>query len=157
MNPEQKTLILEATQTIVQSMNVDCRVELKEDVQDGKQAVTVSIYTPDNAKFLIGRNGQNLQALEHIVRAICSKGASPGHTILIDVNDYRKLRATRVLEVAKQAVLRVRNSRRAEALMPMSAYERRVVHTELASLPDVATESIGQEPQRRIIIKPLNI
>ena len=73
MNPEQKTLILEATQTIVQSMNVDCRVELKEDVQDGKQAVTVSIYTPDNAKFLIGRNGQNLQALEHIVRAICSK------------------------------------------------------------------------------------
>lgn len=155
MNSESKQLIAEAAERIVKSMNLDCRVELREESQDGKHAVTVSIYTPEHAKFLIGRNGQNLQAIEHVVRAICTKNAAmTGSTIVVDVNDYRRLRALRVVEIAKQAVMRVRNTRRAEALMPMPAYERRVVHMELASMPDVATESIGQEPQRHIIIKP---
>ena len=56
---------------------------------------------------------------------------------------------------ARAAVAKVRNTRRAEALAPMSPYERRVVHMELASYSDVITESIGQEPQRRIVVKPL--
>ncbi|OGZ75979.1 MAG: hypothetical protein A3G45_02255 [Candidatus Staskawiczbacteria bacterium RIFCSPLOWO2_12_FULL_37_15] len=70
------------------------------------------------------------------------------------MNDYKKSRATYLIDVAKQTVTRVRNTQKAEALFPMSAYERRIVHMELAAYPDIATESVGAEPQRRVVIKP---
>ena len=70
------------------------------------------------------------------------------------LNDYKKSKAQYAIELARAALARVRNSQKAEALIPMSAYERRVVHMELASCPDIITESIGEEPQRRIVIKP---
>ena len=76
---------------------------------------------------------------------------------MVDLNDYRKLRARQVVEKAVEAAHRVRVSKKAEALIPMSSYERRLVHVELASYVDIETESIGEEPKRRIVIKPLII
>ena len=152
---EHKDNISGFVRRVTEAMNLECQVELKEETQEEKTMLIVSLYTPEHAKFLIGKNGQNLQALEHVVRAIASgRGRTLPYSILVDVNDYRKSRTTHAIELAKQAVNRVRNTRRAEALSPMTSYERRVVHMELASMPDVVTESIGQEPQRRIIIKP---
>ncbi|HZZ99582.1 MAG TPA: R3H domain-containing nucleic acid-binding protein [Candidatus Paceibacterota bacterium] len=155
---EQKDKVLKLLARVTEAMRLDCQVELGEDVHEGRSMLTVSVRTPENAKFLIGKNGQNLQALEHLLR---TAAAGPEHTlpysILVDVNDYRKSRTSHAIELAKQAVNRVRNTRRAEALSPMTSYERRVVHMELASVPDVVTESIGQEPQRRIIIKPYTV
>lgn len=162
-----KDEVVETVKKMVGFMNIECQVEAKEEPADshGEGAVTVSIQTIDNAKFLIGKNGQNLKALEHIIRAMLVKpvrsdgsnhsgGDSKDLTIVLDVNDYRKSRANYLVDVAKQTVARVRNTQKAEALFPMSAYERRVVHMELAAYPDIATESIGAEPQRRVIIKP---
>jgi len=134
-------------------MNLDCQVEIKEESGSESKAMLVSVYTPDNARFIIGKNGQNLKAFEHLVRAMLLKNKD-SQNIVVDINDYKKSRASFVVEAAKQAVTRVRNTQKAEVLIPMSAYERRVVHMELASYPDVATESIGDEPQRRIVIKP---
>lgn len=171
MSEENKTQldkdeIIKTVKKMVSFMNIECQVEAREEPADshGEGAVVVSIQTLDNARFLIGKNGQNLKALEHIVRSMLIKpirpddsGRSGGDgketTIVLDVNDYRKSRANYLVDVAKQAVARVRNTQKAEALFPMSAYERRVVHMELAAYPDIATESIGAEPQRRVIIK----
>ena len=133
-------------------MNLDCKVELREQ-KDERNALFVSIYTPEDAKFLIGRNGQTLKALEHIVRLMFVKEAE-NLSFVLDVNDYRKSRSIYLIELAKQAVGRVRNTQKAEALLPMTPYERRVVHMELAAHPDIATESIGEEPYRRVVIKP---
>ncbi|MEX2090962.1 MAG: R3H domain-containing nucleic acid-binding protein [Candidatus Paceibacterota bacterium] len=161
-----KEKIIETTKKIVGFMNLECQVELREELgPDNKVNLMVSMYTPDNARFLIGKNGQNLKAFEHLVRSIfmsakIGKDESFAHTnqritsISVDVNDYRRSRTSFVIDMAKQAVSRVRNSRKAETLLPMSAYERRMVHLELASCPDIETESIGDEPQRKIVIKP---
>ena len=145
--------ITETIKKIVGFMNLDCQVEIKEESGSESKAMLVSVYTPDNARFIIGKNGQNLKAFEHLVRAMLLKNKD-SQNIVVDINDYKKSRASFVVEAAKQAVTRVRNTQKAEVLIPMSAYERRVVHMELASYPDVATESIGDEPQRRIVIKP---
>lgn len=147
--------VVDTIKKMVDFINSDCLVEVREEETDkqGVGAMVVSIQTPANAKFLIGRNGQNLKALEHVLRAMLTKDDRE-RTIILDVNDYRKSRAVYLTDVAKQAVARVRNTKKAEALFPMSAYERRIVHMELAACPDVATESIGTEPQRRIVIKP---
>ena len=138
---------------IVGFMNLDCQVEIREESGSESKTTVVSMYTPDNVRFIIGKNGQNLKAFEHLIRAVLVKN-SESQNIVVDINDYKKARTSFVVDVAKQAVSRVRNTQKAEVLAPMSAYERRIVHMELASYPDVATESIGDEPQRRIVIKP---
>lgn len=150
-----KEEVIETVKKMVGFMNVEPRIDVNEEPGDGgEKAMVVSIQTPDDARFLIGKNGQNLKALEHIVRAMLIKGGNNEGTIVLDVNDYRKSRTSYLVDVAKQAVMRVRNLQKAEALFPMSAYERRIVHMELAAYPDIATESVGAEPQRRVIIKP---
>ena len=150
---QNRERITETIKKIVGFMNLDCQVEVREENGSDSKATLVSVYTPDNARFIIGKNGQNLKAFEHLVRVVLSK-YNDSHNIVVDINDYKKSRASFVIDVARQAVSRVRNTQKTEVLSPMSAYERRVVHTELASYPDVATESIGDEPQRRIVIKP---
>lgn len=148
-----KDKITETIKKMVGFMNLDCQVEIREESSPESKAMLVSVYTPDNVRFIIGKNGQNLKAFEHLVRAVLLKN-NDSQNIIVDINDYKKSRASFVVDAAKQAVSRVRNTQKAEVLIPMSAYERRIVHMELASYPDVATESIGDEPQRRIVIKP---
>jgi spoIIIJ-associated protein len=150
-----KEKISEIIKKMISFMNIDCEVEINKDVNNiqGNSVIIASIRTSENASFLIGKNGQTLKALEHIARIILSKTIKDT-PIILDVNNYRKSKISYLIEVAKQAVARVRNTQKAEALFPMSAYERRIVHMELATYPDIATESIGTEPQRRVVIKP---
>ena len=114
------------------------------------------ITTTDNSASLIGKDGQHLDALEHIIRLVALRriGSTENFSdFYLDVNNYRKTRHETLLAAARQSADRVRLSGRAEALAPMTAHERKIVHTELASYTDVQTESIGTEPNRRIVIK----
>jgi len=154
-NKLDKDIVAATVKKMVGFMNIECQIEAREEPADshGEGAVVVSVQTLDDSRFLIGKNGQNLQALEHVLRAMLVKDSKEG-TIILDVNDYKKSRATYLIDVAKQTVARVRSTQKAEALFPMSAYERRIVHMELAACPDIATESVGSDPQRRVIINP---
>ena len=146
--------IREAIRKIAGFMDMECTVDVKEETDDkNNKALLVSVYTPENARFLIGKDGQNLKSLEHVVRAMFLKKADGLSNIVVDVHDYKKSRSSYIVDIARQAVMRVRSTQKSEALLPMSSYERRIVHMELASYPDIATESIGSDPQRRIVIK----
>ncbi len=160
---DQKTQLQETIKKIASFMNLDCQIELREQkdvaltasLANGRERHTlfVSVYASEDANLLIGRNGQNITALEHVLRLMFVKNTDD-LSLILDVNDYRKSRASYLIDIAKQAIGRVRNTQKAEALVPMTPYERRVVHMELAACPDVATESIGEEPYRRVVIKP---
>lgn len=154
LDPKTQEKITEAINKLADFMNLEFQVEFREEKTEGG-ALFVSIYTSENAKFLIGKNGQALKSLEHILRLMIAKEQT-AQGLLLDINDYRKSRANYLIDLAKQAVNRVRSTQKAEALVPMSSYERRVVHMELASCPDITTESIGEEPSRRVVIKPLS-
>lgn len=152
---QNRDKIVDGVKKLAGFMGLECQVETRQELNaNNKVGLTISLYTPDNARFLIGKNGQNLQALEHLVRAMFLKDYEEIAVISVDVNDYKKSRTSYVVDMAKQAVTKVRNTQAAEVLTPMVAYERRMVHMELASYPDIATESIGDGPQRRIVIKP---
>ncbi len=158
--PEHKAELTDVIKRLVSPMNMECEVVVHEEKHEsGRNIITASVSAPEHGKFLIGKNGQNLQALEHIVRSIFLKAHQEhaGATLFVDVNDYKKSRATQVAALAREVVARVRSTQRAEALNPMTPHERRIVHMELASMSDIATESIGQEPQRRIVIKPYRL
>ena len=155
LNNNTKNLIIETIKKIVDFVDLECQVETKEEVDDrNNKSLLVSVYAPDNAKFLIGKNGQNLKSFEHILRAIFTKKDPSFGNIVLDINDYKKSKISYIAKMAREAVARVRGTQKSEVLMPMTAYERRIVHMELASYPDIATESIGEEPQRYIVVRP---
>ncbi|MDP3792773.1 MAG: KH domain-containing protein, partial [bacterium] len=93
---------------IVGFMNLDCQVEVREESGSESKTMVVSVYAPDDVRFIIGKNGQNLKAFEHLVRAVLLKN-SESQNIVVDINDYKKSRASFVVDTAKQAVSRVRN------------------------------------------------
>jgi len=117
--------------------------------------LTIQVSSPDAGRYLIGKSGQTLHALEHVTRLMWSRKTGEHANLIVDVNDYRREQATKLAQVAHDAATRVRSSGRSEALEPMSSAERRIVHTELATYNDIVTESIGQDPHRRVVIKPL--
>lgn len=75
--------------------------------------------------------------------------------IFIDINNYRKERETIISDLAKAAARKASMTKGEVRLPAMNSYERRLIHTILASRPDVATESVGADPERYVVIKPL--
>ena len=101
---------------------------------------------------LIGRGGENLVALQQVVSAITSRRVGRTVHVPIDVEGYRRRREDSLREVARRVAERVRATGQAVTLEPMLAYERRVVHLVVQTVPGLRTESVGIEPNRRVVI-----
>jgi spoIIIJ-associated protein len=101
---------------------------------------------------LIGRGGENLVALQQITSAITSRRV--GHTVHVpvDIEGYRRRREEQLREIARRVASRVHATGQAVTLEPMLAYERRVVHLAVQDTPGVKTESVGIDPNRRVVI-----
>jgi predicted RNA-binding protein Jag len=103
---------------------------------------------------LIGRKGERLSALQHLVNLMLSRQMGAWTRVLVDVEDYRGRRERQLREIAERAARRVVETGKMLQLEPMPALERRWIHLALKSNPDVATQSIGEEPNRRIVVLP---
>lgn len=109
-----------------------------------------------NAGMLIGNNGANLAALNHLAKKIAKKYIIEDEIpqFFLDVNDYLKQKNESLEDMAKMNAQKARYFKKEILMPPMNAYERRVVHSILTECPDIVTESIGEEPNRRVVIKP---
>lgn len=92
--------------------------------------------------------------LEYIGRLVAKKSGVE-HNIYVDINNYRKERERIIVELARAAARKVMITKADVRLPAMNAYERRLIHTELATRPDVKTESTGERSDRCVIVKPL--
>ncbi len=117
--------------------------------------VLVNIQT-EHAGFLIGQAGANLDALQHVARVLVNKKNKEPIPFILDVNNYRRQRIELLKDLAENMANQALSEKVALTLHPMSAYERRVIHLALFNKPEISTESIGQDLERRIIIKPVN-
>lgn len=90
---------------------------------------------------------------ENVIKLLANKNGV--EKIFIDLNNYRKERERLIVELAKAAARKALINKEEIKLPTMNAYERRLVHVELSTRPDVKTESIGEGPERHIIVKPL--
>ena len=106
----------------------------------------------DELGVLIGRGGENLVALQQVVSAITSKRVGRTVHVPVDVEGYRSRREEQLKEVAHRVAERVRATGQAVTLEPMLAYERRIVHLAVQGTPGLRTESVGLEPNRRVVI-----
>lgn len=114
----------------------------------------VRMKSNDDCSLILGHRGNNLKAAEHLIRVLLSKKINQKINLVLDLNNFREKRNDKISELARLAARKVQATSKAYVLSPMSAYERRLVHMELATWSDISTESIGEEPRRRVVIKP---
>ncbi len=104
--------------------------------------------------FLIGRKGETLAAMQHLVRLIVNKEAQRAVHLVVDVEDYKSRRESALRKLALRIADQATRRGRRIALEPMSAYERRIIHVALRNHPEVKTESVGEGSRRKVTIFP---
>ncbi len=114
----------------------------------------IAIDAGDEGRLLIGSHGQHLSALQHVLRSILKRHLSSGVIVSIDVNNYRVRRERSLVSLAESSARRAQDQGRTVVLDPMNAFDRRAVHSALSSWDGIKTESIGEEPNRRVVIRP---
>lgn len=119
------------------------------------ESIRLSISAGDEGKLLIGVQGANLDALQHIVRCVLRKHLNENVRVSVDVNGYRMRREQNLLGFAEEVARRAQKTGRPVALSPMSALDRRTIHAALASHKEVTTESMGDGKDRRVVIRPV--
>jgi spoIIIJ-associated protein len=150
--PEALAAGKEILEQLVELMGYNARVE----VTTGASAKITVFGADDEEKealgALIGRKGERLSALQHLVNLMLSRKMGTWTRVLVDVEDYRGRRERQLVEVAQRAAERVEETGQMLQLEPMSALERRWVHIALRDVDGVSTQSIGEEPMRRVVV-----
>ena len=118
-------------------------------------------YDESNSRFSIFINDDSISEnmlqlivnnLDHVVKLIAKKNSV--EAAVVDVNNYRKKREDLIVELGRAAARKAMAEKIEVVLPPMNAYERRLVHVELSSRPDIKTESAGEGGERHIVIMP---
>ena len=150
---EQGEIARELVSGLLSRIGLDADVEVNE--VEGITYVDIWGATPDEEMgLLIGRHGRSLEALQEIVRSHVQRQTDDRCFVQVDVEDYRKRRRQIVEQRARQVARKVKRSRRPEAMEPMSPFERKIVHDTVSELGGLETESEGEDPRRRVIIRP---
>lgn len=116
------------------------------------QTVSLGVKTGESG-VLIGSNGQTLVDIQRLLKTVLRKKIEGEFYFDLDINDYKKKKEDYLKETAKFWADQVSLTKEEHIFSIMPSYERRIVHLELAGRSDIKTESIGEEPERRIIIK----
>ncbi|HEY8869490.1 MAG TPA: RNA-binding cell elongation regulator Jag/EloR [Candidatus Limnocylindrales bacterium] len=152
-SPEALAAGQEILSTLMSHLGFDVRVEV-ETGDTSRLNVVGDGEEKDALGALIGRKGERLSALQHLVNLMLSKKMGGWTRVLVDVEDYRGRRERQLRDIAMRAAGRVVETGKMLQLEPMPALERRWIHIALRDHPDVITQSIGEEPNRRIVVLP---
>ncbi|PIP22283.1 MAG: hypothetical protein COX38_01480 [Candidatus Nealsonbacteria bacterium CG23_combo_of_CG06-09_8_20_14_all_39_25] len=142
--------IKEITEEFFEKMALDVEVEVLPP-KDSTVAINLKL---DEPRILIGEGGQTLAETQHLLKAILKRKISEPFFIDLDILGYKKKKTEYLKELARSLADEVSLTKKEKQLASMPAYERRIIHLELASRSDVATESVGREPERYIVIRP---
>jgi spoIIIJ-associated protein len=148
---------LAAGKQILEHLMTHLGFEVKVEVAAGETSRLNVVGEGDEREALgalIGRKGERLSALQHLVNLMLSKEMGSWTRVLVDVEDYRGRRERQLRDLALRAAARVVETGKMLQLEPMPALERRWIHLTLRDNPDVATQSIGEEPNRRVVLVP---
>jgi len=165
LSQDNPTKIKEIVQDFFKKMTFEVEIEFQPQEAQEENNLPVSpgeekIYTlcinikTSEPQILIGERGQTLSEIQHLLKAILKRKIKEPFFIDLDISDYKKKKIEYLKELAKTAADEVSLSKREKWLPPMPAYERRIIHLELAERTNITTESVGQEPERRVVVRP---
>ena len=122
-------------------------------VEDGTRRITIE---GEDAAVLIGHHGDTLDAIQYLANLACarknSKGERDKSRVTVDIEGYRKKREETLRALARRMANKAKKNKRSVMLEPMSAYERRIIHSEIQNIEGVSTNSIGSDNNRKIVI-----
>lgn len=138
----------ESLKKITSLMNININLE----VRRRDKNIEIKIFSDQNS-ILIGKDGHTLESFQNILRQIVLKEVGDDYKILLDVENYKEKKVTHLERTARQIAREVAKTKVETKLERMNSYERRIIHNALANNKYVYTESIGEEPNRCIVIK----
>lgn len=158
--PEQDLMVLQVARETVEELLTKMKVQAQvtaryaepEDERD-RSPIMVDVRGED-LSILIGPKAETLNALQYIASLIVGKEIGHSAPLIVDVEGYRARRSQQIRQVARRMAEQAVRTGRRQSLEPMPASERRLVHIELRDHPQVTTESIGEEPRRKVTIIP---
>jgi len=149
LNPSHLEEIKKITQEFFQKTTFEVEIEFLL----LKTTLSINLKTKE-PQILIGEGGQTLNEIQHLLKVILKRKTKESFFIDLDINDYKKKKAEYLKELAHSVADEVVLIKKEKSLPPMPARERRVIHLTLASRSDITTQSLGQEPKRRVMIRP---
>ena len=140
---------------LLEKMKIQARVEVRygDPDDEGQRSILVDVQGDDLA-VLIGRRAEILNALQYIVNLIVSKQVEHWVQVVIDVQGYRARHERQLRQMAQRMADQAMKTGRRQILEPMPAGDRRIIHLELRDNPGITTESVGEEPTRKVTIVP---
>ncbi|MBW6465854.1 MAG: protein jag [Brevefilum sp.] len=152
--PEEVEIAREVIQTLLEKMHVNANISVRLGDSDSDRIEPVLIDIEGNdLSFLIGRKAETINALQFITSLIVGRELGRWIPLQIDVQHYRKRREDELRKLARRIADQVADTGRDQALEPMPPNERRIVHLELHDHPLVETESEGEDPARKVVVR----
>lgn len=144
----------ELVKQIVAELLADLDVNGSLNVEENEGSFRVAIDAGGENPRLIGFHGETLSSLQTIINLVLFRKVGQPTRVLLDVGSYREEREAKIKQMATGAADRARFLARPVELSPMRAEERRLVHLFVSQLPGVASESVGEGQERRVVVKP---
>lgn len=126
-------------------------IELNVEKKDNNIAL-ISLNSNQNIGFIIGKRGETIDSLQHLVSLVCNNGEKDYLKVILDIGNYREKRENTLKELAEKIANSVISTGKKSVLEPMNSYERKIIHSTISELSGVHSKSIGDEPNRKIII-----
>jgi spoIIIJ-associated protein len=143
----------ETARNLVEGLLKHMGVRAQVTVRTGADPITLDISGRDLGA-LIGWRGETLRALQSVTNVMVGRHLDEGERVIVDVERYRQRREHTVREIAMRAARQVKMTGDAITLDAMQPFERRAIHLALEGDPDVTSSSIGEEPDRRVVVGP---
>lgn len=147
---EEEEIACEYILSVCEAMGLE--VELVTDVSDN--TINIEVQGEDLG-LLIGRRGETLDAIQYLTGLVVNRNRDKYFKICIDAENYRAKREAALVRLAKRTADKVSKYRRPITLDPMNPNERRIVHSALQGYRGVETYSVGEEPNRKVVIRPI--
>lgn len=151
----EKREVKEYLKRLIKSTLKDMGFDVEIEVSMNNDVPTYRLFSTNDA-LLIGKDGKNLKALTIVINQMLKKEIDAPYKFLIDVSDYQKRNDKHIEILAKKLAREVKETKIEVKMDKMNSYQRRIVHNTLSNNKYVYTESIGEEPNRCVVIKPRN-
>jgi spoIIIJ-associated protein len=133
---------------LFERMGIDASFDIRE--EDDRLNINIS---SDKSGIIIGRRGETLDSLQFLTSLVVNRNNTTYKKIILDTEDYRAKRETTLKKLAERLAYKVEKSGKSMSLEPMNPYERRIIHSTLQKNNKVKTFSVGEDPNRRVVIK----
>ena len=128
------------------------QIDISQNSDNDRDVVSLKLNIAE-PQILIGQGGQTLFEIQRLLKTVLNKKMQNIFYLDLDINDYKKKKVEYLKDLAKELADRVSLTKEEKELMPMSSYERRIIHAELSQRTDIVTESRGDGFNRHIVIK----